>query len=107
AQDFWDWLQTDAATSAVSHLRYAVLALGDRNYEHFCAAGRKIDERLEGLGATRLTPRVDCDVDYEQDAKSWMQAAFAAALGASEQSSTDHPEASRPSLNGSSNGHHL
>jgi sulfite reductase (NADPH) flavoprotein alpha-component len=77
AQGFWDWLQTDAA-QALTHIQYAVLALGDRNYEHFCAAGQKIDARLEQLGAKRVHPRVDCDVDYEAAAKEWMDAALSA-----------------------------
>lgn len=80
AQGFWDWLQTEAAAPALGHLRYAVLALGDRNYEHFCAAGKKIDARLEELGAKRLTPRIDCDIDYEGPARDWAQAALASVL---------------------------
>jgi len=71
AQAFWDWLQTDAAT-ALSHLHFSVLALGDTDYEQFCAAGRRIDERLEKLGATRIHPRADCTVDYETEAKAWI-----------------------------------
>jgi sulfite reductase (NADPH) flavoprotein alpha-component len=67
AQAFWDWLQTDAAI-AMAHLQFSVLALGDTNYEQFCAAGKKMDARLEKLGAKRIHPLADCDLDYEAKA---------------------------------------
>ncbi|SFU40381.1 sulfite reductase (NADPH) alpha subunit [Nitrosomonas eutropha] len=56
---------------ALSGLRYAILALGDMSYEHFCGAGKRLDERFEELGAKRLQPRIDCDVDYEEPAAAW------------------------------------
>ena len=77
AQAFWDWLQTDAA-KALAHLNFSVLALGDTNYEQFCAAGKKIDARLEQLGAKRIHPLADCDLDYEAKAKTWTDGALAA-----------------------------
>ncbi|MFW6092405.1 MAG: assimilatory sulfite reductase (NADPH) flavoprotein subunit [Pseudomonadota bacterium] len=52
-------------------LKYSVLALGDSSYEDFCEMGRLLDERLEALGATRLEPRVDCDVDFEAPSEAW------------------------------------
>lgn len=75
AQNFWEWLQGDAAPS-LSHLQFSVLALGDTNYEQFCAAGKKIDGRLEQLGAKRIHPLADCDLDYEARAKQWIDGVF-------------------------------
>ena len=55
----------------LSALHFAVLGLGDSTYEFFCQAGKFIDERFEALGATRLLPRVDADVDYDEVASAW------------------------------------
>lgn len=52
-------------------LEFAVLALGDSSYPRYCATGRLVDERLAGLGARRLFPRSDCDVDFEAPAAAW------------------------------------
>jgi len=52
--------------------RFSVLALGDTSYDHFCQTGRDFDQRLETLGATRVHPRADCDLDYEEAAEAWM-----------------------------------
>ncbi|MFI3245987.1 MAG: assimilatory sulfite reductase (NADPH) flavoprotein subunit [Ferrimonas sp.] len=59
-------------------LQYSVLALGDSSYEHFCQTGKELDQRLTALGATAICPRVDCDVDFENDASHWCQTVLAA-----------------------------
>jgi sulfite reductase (NADPH) flavoprotein alpha-component len=103
AQGFWSWLQTDSA-AALAHLRFSVLALGDTSYAEFCAAGKKIDARLEQLGASRIFPRADCDVDYEATAKQWMAGALAALRSPSFQSSAPaFASPMLPSLAGSPN----
>jgi sulfite reductase (NADPH) flavoprotein alpha-component len=61
---------------SLGHLQYAVLALGDTNYEHFCKCGKDIDQQLSLLGAQRLFERADCDVDFEQAAQSWLDGVF-------------------------------
>ncbi|WP_028357441.1 assimilatory sulfite reductase (NADPH) flavoprotein subunit [Brackiella oedipodis] len=59
----------------LSALNYAVLALGDSSYTNsYCQAGRELDELLAELGATRLMPRVDCDLDYHEPAEAWQEA---------------------------------
>ena len=53
-------------------VRFSVLALGDQTYEFFCQTGKDFDNRLVELGAERIYDRVDCDVDYDEDAEKWM-----------------------------------
>lgn len=64
--------------SSLSSLRFSVLALGDTNYTQFCKAGADFDLYLEKLGATRATPRTDCDLDYEEKFSAWLNTALTA-----------------------------
>ncbi len=59
---------------SLKHLQYSVLALGDSSYEKFCETGRQFDARLAALGAQPLHARIDCDVDFEQPARKWIDA---------------------------------
>jgi sulfite reductase (NADPH) flavoprotein alpha-component len=52
-------------------LQYAVLALGDSSYPQFCHVGRQVDARLEALGARRVLPLAEADVDFETVAEPW------------------------------------
>lgn len=71
AVDFFEFIEGRKAPK-LPDLRFAVLALGDSTYEHFCEAGKRLDRRLEELGAQRMHARVDCDVDYEEPAEAWI-----------------------------------
>jgi len=51
---------------------FSVCALGDTSYEFFCQSGKEWDEVLETMGGTRIADRVDCDVDYDAPAATWM-----------------------------------
>ena len=53
------------------NLSYAVLALGDKHYEHFCKFGKDLDAKLVALGANQLCNRVDCDVDVDEPFGQW------------------------------------
>ena len=45
----------DSNPRFLGHVRYGVIALGDRTYLNtFAMGGKKFDERLEGLGAQRI-----------------------------------------------------
>ena len=54
-------------------LNFAVLALGDSTYFHFCKTGKDFDEQLAVLGGKRIVPRIGCDVDFENAALEWLQ----------------------------------
>jgi sulfite reductase (NADPH) flavoprotein alpha-component len=54
-------------------LGFAVFALGDSSYPQFCAVGRLLDDRLASLGARRLLPRVEADLDIEPAAAPWLE----------------------------------
>ncbi|KVO39201.1 reductase [Burkholderia stagnalis] len=71
-REFWDALRADGA-ARLDGVRFAVLAFGDRNYDQFCGYGRQLDARLAALGAARLLPRVDCDVEFQADADRWLE----------------------------------
>jgi sulfite reductase (NADPH) flavoprotein alpha-component len=57
----------------LSHLRYAVLGLGDTYYPHFCQCGKEFDEYLSKRGALALLPRLDCDLYYEEQYGDWLK----------------------------------
>jgi sulfite reductase (NADPH) flavoprotein alpha-component len=71
ALSFHEFLNSKRAPK-LDNLRYSVLALGDSSYEFFCQTGKDFDTRLGELGGTRLYPRFDCDLDYDEPAAEWL-----------------------------------
>ena len=76
AADFYAALMAPDAPR-LDGVRFAVLALGDSAYINFCETGRRIDERLEQLGATRAADRIELDLDYARPAAQWTDGALA------------------------------
>ena len=85
AQTLWDEALA-ASKGALSGVHYSVLALGDTAYETFCEAGKNWDAQFEKLGAIRVSPRVDCDVDYTENFENWTQASLPLLTKAGDQS---------------------
>lgn len=73
ATSFFEFVESRKAPK-LGKVRFAVLSLGDSTYEYYCQAGKRLDQRFEELGAERLAPRVDCDIDYEEVAEDWTSA---------------------------------
>jgi len=59
------------------NLSYAVLALGDSTYEHFCKFGIDLDNKLASLAGTRICDRIDCDVDLDESFAQWKATLYA------------------------------
>jgi sulfite reductase (NADPH) flavoprotein alpha-component len=59
------------AAPEIRSLRYAVLALGDRQYKNFCAFGRRLEAWLQSTGATREFDRIDVDNADPEALTAW------------------------------------
>jgi sulfite reductase (NADPH) flavoprotein alpha-component len=77
AKALWEALGKDGVPSLAA-LRFSVCSLGDTNYAQFCRCGQDFDARLEKHGATRVSPRVDCDLEYEEKFLTWLDTSLTA-----------------------------
>jgi sulfite reductase (NADPH) flavoprotein alpha-component len=68
----------NGAAPDLKKVRFSVCALGDTAYEKFCQTGKDFDARLEALGGTRILPRQDCDVEFDEPHAAWLDAALKA-----------------------------
>ena len=76
ARGFVEFLASRRAPK-LPKLHYTVLGLGDSSYPQFNAMGRALDARLAELGAQRLAPLAEADVDIEPVAAPWTEGALA------------------------------
>tara|TARA_Y100001935_G_scaffold253047_1_gene258290 strand:+ start:859 stop:1299 length:441 start_codon:yes stop_codon:yes gene_type:complete len=67
-EDFWDDLKS--SEQSLDKLKYSVCALGDSSHDIFCGAGKKIDEKLNQLGAQKILDRQDCD-GSDEGSEDW------------------------------------
>ena len=72
AIELFDYVE-ELDAGELQNMKFSVLAFGDTAFDLFCEAGKEWDRVLEEKGATRIYDRVDCDVDYEDDAEEWIE----------------------------------
>jgi len=77
AIDFYEAVLSKKAPS-LNGVKHAVLGLGDSSYEFFCQTAKDFDSALSNLGSVPLIERLDCDIDYQQEALSWITQLVAA-----------------------------
>ena len=67
--------KTTVETMPFKHVAYAVLGLGDTNYDQFCEAGKLIDRKLNDLGGTRIKDIACADegTGLEQVVDPWIK----------------------------------
>lgn len=58
-------------TLSLSHLHYAVLALGDSSYSHYCGFGRRLSAWLAQCDAQPLFPGIEIDREEPQALAVW------------------------------------
>ena len=65
AQALHELLHSDEAPQ-FEKTAFSVLGLGDSEYPDFNQCAKEFDSALEKLGATRLAPLIESDVDYDE-----------------------------------------
>eukprot|EP00970_Alexandrium_tamarense_P004092 scaffold693_cov200-Alexandrium_tamarense.AAC.94 len=75
ADRFVRWMKRKSTepSQPFKHCAYAVLGLGDSNYDVFCAVGKVIDKKLSDLGGSRALPLACADeaTGLEETVEPW------------------------------------
>eukprot|EP01064_Diplonema_japonicum_P028662 TRINITY_DN4451_c0_g1_i1.p1 TRINITY_DN4451_c0_g1~~TRINITY_DN4451_c0_g1_i1.p1 ORF type:complete len:665 (+),score=215.16 TRINITY_DN4451_c0_g1_i1:42-2036(+) len=76
AKDFHEWLMDEDRANdgrSMDNLKYAVFALGDSQYKHFCQIGKEFDQRIGELGGNRIHDLGlgDSDQNMEEEYDNW------------------------------------
>ncbi len=68
--------QLQQVNAPLFDVRYAIIGVGDSNYDLFCAAAKNIDLFLEEMRATNIADRFEIDIancdDPEKSVSSWI-----------------------------------
>ena len=75
AEALHEFLTTKKAPK-LDGVKVAVIGLGDSSYEFFCQTAKDFEQRLNTLGAETIYQRADLDVDYEDEATTWITGAL-------------------------------
>jgi len=74
AREFYEWIMDDEREEgSMSKVKYTVFGLGNKTFEHFNEIARKVDKRMEELGAERIFPlgEGDDDAGLQEDFDHW------------------------------------
>jgi sulfite reductase (NADPH) flavoprotein alpha-component len=81
---------------SLQNLNYSILALGDSSYADFCEMGKRLDTRLQELGAKAVVERVDCDLDFDASAANWTDQVVSHAVAESDTAALNSAPYLRP-----------
>merc|ERR1719191_4745 len=79
AVPFYKFVEGERMGTNLKSLRFAAFALGNRQYQHFCAMGKWVDAKVSALGAERICPLGlgDDDDDLDGDFERWRETLWA------------------------------
>ncbi len=69
-EDFYNFIHSSQAPG-MEEVNFSILALGDSSYSDFCKTGNDFRKRFLELGAKEVHPIIECDIDFEENAKTW------------------------------------
>ncbi len=75
AMDFFDELESEDAPN-LANTQYAILGLGDRDYDDFNAFARNLDQAISKCGGRSLMPRIEADIDFDDTYAEWESQVF-------------------------------
>ncbi|MGB6207022.1 molybdopterin-dependent oxidoreductase [Mycobacterium sp.] len=77
----------------VDSVDFSVLGFGDSSYTNFCGFARRLDARLDHLGAHRIVDRASCEPDFEATAAAWTDRVITTLTGPAQSLSEPKPAA--------------